>query len=86
LFSAAITQANALHFTCGVAAIFSCHTFCVVFSNQYSPLPFALVCMFLKAKSKIQSAVPSHKKQTKRRSLQPPPPFPYARKKMTEAK
>ena len=59
---------------CGSQPIFFCHTFCVACAKAYSTLYFKKI-------NKL--CYTTH--QTKRRSLQPPPPFPYARKKCSEA-
>ena len=61
---------------------FSVILFVWFFSNAYSTLQSSFHFVPLR----LQRAVPTHKNQTKRQSLQPPPPFLYARKKLAEAK
>jgi hypothetical protein len=65
LFGAAITQATLKHQTCCVAAIFFCHTFCVVFPQRIQHIAIlSPLCFIAVAKSCANSQKPNKKTVT----------------------
>ena len=64
-------QNQRYHCTCGIAAIFNCHTFCLVWANAYSTLLSSFRYRYI-AVAKSCATTPHQKKDA---TLQPPPPF-----------